>query len=64
MNALTNSHVEQRHPILHRLQREADKNQAYSEDPHALLRRMTGKVLRMRGWMVGAVGFEPTTSTV
>src|SRR5207253_206459 len=37
------SHVEQRHPILHRLQREADKNQAYSEDPHALLRRMIRK---------------------
>ena len=43
MNALTSSRVEQRHPILHRLQREADKNQAYSEDPHGLLRRMIRK---------------------
>src|SRR5258708_27041735 len=37
---LTNAHIEQRQPILHRLQREAYQNQANAEHAHTLLGHM------------------------
>ena len=41
-----NTNVKQRHPILDGLQREADQNQANSEDAHALLRAHDPQTIR------------------
>jgi len=40
---ITNCHVEQRHSILDRLQREADQDQANSENTHAFFWQMIGR---------------------
>ena len=39
---LPNIYVEQSQPILHRLEREADQNQAYAKDTHAFFGHMIG----------------------
>ena len=41
-------HVEQDHPILHRLQRETAENQHHSENSHPPLRHMIGAPLDYR----------------